>query len=365
MPQSTTRGGHPYHMYEGIQVQPASVAEVLQVNISQLAAAADLFGQLRSLYLCGIGTSFHAALMGEYLVQLLTEYDLQAQAVHSFEFVRYPPPIRDGTGVLVVSHRGTKNYSLQALDRGNMHRAPTVTITGKGSGEGIHKARIVMITVEQEISAAHTKSYTAALALQAALAVRLGQKLGKDVGAAEEQLAGIPARMEGALRAEAQVGEIARSLTGKEFIIFVGGGPNAATAYEAALKMKETNYTPCEGLQVEQFLHGPLAGLSDKMAVWVIAPPGPSYERCLDIVGAANAIGATTIALTQEGDQDLARTATHAICLPAVAEAFSPLVYVIPLQLFCYHLALAKGANPDTFHLDDPPHQQARKHYSL
>jgi glucosamine--fructose-6-phosphate aminotransferase (isomerizing) len=161
------------------------------------------------------------------------------------------------------------------------------------------------------------------------------------------------------------VQEIARALAGKEFIVFVGGGPNAATAYEVALKMKETNYTPCEGFQVEQFLHGPLAGLGERMAVWAIAPPGPSYQRCQEVLRAANAIGATTIALTEEGDQSLARTATHAIGLPRLAEALTPLIYVIPLQLFCYHLALAKGANPDTFHLDDPRHQEAKRHYSL
>ena len=365
MPEIERRTTHPYHMYDAIQAQPACAAEALQTNTSQLDGASDLLRQQQHLILCGIGTSFHAALVGEHLVRLLAGDQPFAQAVHSFDFVLYPTLIRPGTGVLVVSHRGTKNYSLQALFHANQQKAPTVTITGKESAEGIRKARIVMITTDQEISSAHTKSYTATLSLLADLAVRMGRRSGRDVAAAEAQVAAISTLMQRALQTEAQVREIARALIGKEFIVFVGGGPNAATAYEVALKMKEANYTPCEGFQVEQFLHGPLAGLSDRMAVWVIAPPGPSYERCLDIVGAANAIGATTIALMQEGDQTLARKATHAIGLPALAEPLTPLVYVIPLQLFCYHLALAKGANPDTFHLDDPRHQEARKHYSL
>jgi len=224
---------------------------------------------------------------------------------------------------------------------------------------------VVLITVDQEISAAHTKSYTTALTLLAALAIHLGRKAGRDPGAAEEQLAKLPELMQRALQVETQVQEIARALIGKEFILFAGGGPNTATAYEVALKMKETNYTPCEGFQVEQFLHGPLAGLSDRMAVWVIAPPGPSYPRCLDIVRTANAIGATTLALVQEEDQDLSRIATYTIRLPTMIEALTPLVHVLPLQLFSYDLALAKGTNPDTFHLDDPRHQQAKRHYSL
>lgn len=278
-----------------------------------------------SLYLCGIGTSFHAALIGEYLLRLLAADHPLARAVHSFEFVCYPPPLHDKTAVLVVSHRGTKRYSLQALDRANRHGALTVAITGKDSGEGIHHAGMVLSTVEQELSAAHTKSYTTALALLAGLAVRLGKKC----------------------------------------LVFVGGGPNAATAYEAALKVKETSYPPCEGTHVEQFLHGPVAGLSEEMAVWVVAPPGPSYARCLDVVKAAKAIGATTIALVQEGDGELSRVAAHVIELPAVLEALTPLLYVIPLQLFSYYLALARGTNPDTVHLDDPRHREADTYYTL
>lgn len=365
MPVPERRTAHPYHMYDAILAQPACIAEALEANARQLDGAAELFRQQQHLILCGIGTSFHAALVGEHLMRLIAGDQPFTQAVHSFDFVLYPPPTRHGTGVLVVSHRGTKNYSLQALFRANELKAPTVTITGKESAEGIRKARIVMVTTDQEISSAHTKSYTATLSLLAGLAVRMGRRAGRDVGAVEAQLAHIPAMMQRAIQTETQVQEIARALAGKEFIVFVGGGPNAATAYEVALKMKETNYTPCEGFQVEQFLHGPLAGLSERMAVWAIAPPGPSYDRCLDVVRAANAIGATTIALTEEGDLGLARTATHAIGLPALAEALTPLIYVIPLQLFCYHLALAKRANPDIFHLDDPRHQEAKRYYSL
>ncbi len=365
MTESTLSTGYRYHMYDAIQAQPSAMEEVLRANRTQLDAAAELFAQQQLLYLCGIGTSFHAALVGEYLVRLIADDHPPTRAAHSFEFVRYPPPMPKETGVLVISHRGTKNYSLQALDRANQENAATVTITGQSAGPGIHQARVVMMTVEQEISAAHTISYTTALSLLASLAIRLARKAGKEVSKVEAQLSDMPALMQRALECEARIQEIAQLLSGKTFIAFVGGGPNAATAYEVALKMKETNYTPCEGFEVEQFLHGPLAMQSESMAVWVIAPPGPSYQRCLDIVRACNAIGATTIALTEEADHELSESATNVVHLPEVMEALSPLVYVIPLQLFSYQLALAKGTNPDTFHRDDPRHEQARQYYSL
>src|SRR5262249_12107414 len=160
---------------------------------------------------------------------------------------------------------------------------------------------VELITVEQELSAAHTVSYTTALSLFASLVIRLARHAGADLSGVEAQLAQLPDLMRRALQSEGQIQSIAQALMDKTFIAFVGGGPNAATAYEVALKMKETNYSPCEGFEVEQFLHGPLAMLGEQMAVWVVAPPGPSYERCLDIVRTCNAIGATAIALAQEG----------------------------------------------------------------
>ncbi|HWP49261.1 MAG TPA: SIS domain-containing protein [Candidatus Limnocylindrales bacterium] len=359
------RNAHPYHMYDAIRAQPALIHEVLQANTLQLDQAVEFLKRQGSWYFCGIGTSFHAVLVGEYFMRLLVDDFIPTRAIHSFEFVCYPPPVREDTGVLVVSHRGTKNYSLQALEQANRRGATTIVITGKDSAEGIHRAHTVLMTVDQEISAAHTKSYTTALSLLAALIIQLGRHVGKDIEVARAQLTRVPEFIQRALETEAHIQELAQELTEKEFVVFVGGGPNTATAYEVALKMKETNYTPCEGFQAEQFLHGPVAGLSDKMAVWVIAPPGPSYSRCLEIVKVANTIGATTVALVEEEDQNLAKIATHTINLPKMMEALTPLVYIIPLQLFSYYLALTKGANPDIFHFDDPRHQQTKRHYNL
>jgi glucosamine--fructose-6-phosphate aminotransferase (isomerizing) len=97
----------------------------------------------------------------------------------------------------------------------------------------------------------------------------------------------------------------------------------------------------------------------------VIAPPGPSYRRCVDAVKTARAIGATTIASVHDDDGELAAVADHVVRLPAAPEALTPLVHVVPLQLLSYHLALARGTDPDSFHLDDPRHRRARAEYSL
>ena len=116
---------------------------------------------------------------------------------------------------------------------------------------------------------------------------------------------------------------------------------------------------------MEQFLHGPFVATGPKCSVTLISPPGPGYERSVEIGKAAKATGAGLTALVSEGDGDMASVADSVLRLPGVVEALSPIVYLVPLQLFTYWLALDRGRNPDTFRLDDPTHLAAREHYSL
>ncbi|HET7341794.1 MAG TPA: SIS domain-containing protein, partial [Methylomirabilota bacterium] len=140
----------------------------------------------------------------------------------------------------------------------------------------------------------------------------------------------------------------------------VGGGPNTATALEAALKLSEAAWIPAIGLNVEQFLHGPWAALAPDDVVLVVAPPGPSHARCRDAARVARAIGASVVALVAEDDRELAPLAAETIALPSVPELLSPIVAAVPLQLLAYHLAVQAGANPDTVRADQPGYGAAR-----
>ena len=132
-----------------------------------------------------------------------------------------------------------------------------------------------------------------------------------------------------------------------------------------ALKIKETSASDCEGLQVEQLLHGPFCSLDDRCLVTLIAPPGPGYERSLDIARASAAAGAPVWALVQEGDEDLASLASASFAMRPLPELWSPLACVAPLQLFTYHLTLQRGKHPDLFQQDNPKQAAARVHYNL
>ena len=353
------RSGHPYYMHDAIYAQPGALRLLLRANAEPLAGAAARLATMERIVLAGIGTSWHATLVGELLFARVARLGHRVRALHSFEFTSSWPDPDGKTGVVVVSHRGTKRYSLDALRKAKASGGIGVVVTGKGSGEGLAIADFTLSTVEQEASAAHTVSYTCAMALLAALAAEIG-------GDAEvrQALEAIPDQL-ALLLGQESWDELAARFADRGRYYFVGGGPNTATAYEAALKMNEANHTTALGFNCEQFLHGPWAALNPEDAVFVVAPPGPSHRRCLDVARVAREVGAAVVALVREDDREIAPLASETIAIPPIDELLSPILTVVPLQLFTYHTALARGTNPDTMRADQAAHGRARASLSL
>lgn len=353
------RPGHPYYMYEAIAAQPEAVRTVLRGQESALASAAERLRALERVVLTGIGTSWHATLVGELLFSQVGGLGLRARALHAFEFRHFWPDPDATTGVVVVSHRGTKRFSLEALG-GSVGRAGlSVAITGRGHGEGLAVADVVLQTVEQEASAAHTVSYTCALFVLAALAAEVGRD-----AAFRRALEAVPDQLAALLGQEAWELLAARFQDQRGYVV-VGAGPNTATALEAALKLNEACHVPAVGMQCEQYLHGPWVALEPADLVVVIAPPGPGHERAVGVARLARTVGAPVIALADGEDRELKALATHTVALPRTPELLSPILAVVPLQLFAYHLALRRGVNPDVMRADHPAHGRARAELSL
>ena len=350
------RPGHPYYMHDAIYAQPGALRLVLRANAGPLDEAAARLRTMDRVLLSGIGTSWHATLVGEMLLAQVGGLGHRVRAFHSFELRNYWPPPDARSGVIVVTHRGSKRYSREAFDRAKA--GLRVVVTGKGSQE-LPEADVTLRTVDQEASAAHTVSYTTAMALLASLAARVGGQ--DDVLRALE---GIPDQLALLLGQESWE-ELAARYTGRRQYVFVGGGPNTATAYEAALKMNEANHTTTVGMNCEQFLHGPWAALDAEDVVFLIAPPGPAHERCLAVARLVKEVGAALVALVREDDREIAPLAGDTIVLPKVEEGLPPILAVVPLQLFTYHTALVRGVNPDTMRADQPAHGRARAALSL
>src|ERR687890_877501 len=166
------RNSHPYHMHEAILAQPEALVRVIERKESAIDEFATRVSSCERVFLAGIGTSHHASLVGEHLMRAYGGGP-DVRAVHSFDLALYGPELRQEDCLVAVSHRGAKRYTALALEQARQTGCPTALITGEGgSGEG--RADAVFRTVAQEMSAAHTVSYTSAVAVLALLAGRLG-----------------------------------------------------------------------------------------------------------------------------------------------------------------------------------------------
>ena len=359
------RTGHPYYMYDMMQGQPEAVRAALNRNQKDVEALAELMISRRRIHIAGIGTSYHAAKIGEYFIKLLTMNRVDVRGIHSFEFANYGDISKEDV-LVVISHRGTKGYSIRALKKAQERNAATVALTGVSGGEEMSTADHTLQTSEQEKSATFTVSYTTALSVLALMALEIAKKLGTgQVQNFEKTLYNLPELVKAALDTEARVKKLAEIYAQRRRFIFGAGGPNAFTAFEAALKMKESNYSYAEGIHIEQLLHGPGPSLDEENVITVIAPQGPSYNRTIEALRMTREIGCESIALVEEGDEEAVRNANHSVFTPKVPEILSPIVFVVPLQLLSYYISLQRRTNPDIFRRDNPKYKRALEVYKL
>jgi glutamine---fructose-6-phosphate transaminase (isomerizing) len=315
---------------------------VVEVNAMGIERSQKLISDSERIFLVGTGTSYHAAWAGQYILKSSTS-DKRISAFTSIDFALYGEELTDKDLVIVFSHRGTKRYSLQSLEKAERANSKTILITGKQTDIDPHLADVIIQTVDQEKSSAHTISYTSALAVVCAL-----------VDGPIEALANV---LSESLKLEDRIKKEAGKAVKARKIWVVGGGPNEVTAKEIALKIKETSYTQTEGVGSEELLHGPFQSTEPEDFFIIIAPSGRTQDRTLEITQAAKTIGTSYLIVS-----DTPVAGNETIVIPKVSEeVYSPLSCVVPLQLFSYHLALAKGTNPDSFRLEDPRFAQAHR----
>ena len=350
--QTEPRSSHPFFMHDAILAQPEAFVRAVERNEEAIDEFASRIASRERIFLAGIGTSHHASLVGEHLMRAYGGGP-DVRAFHSFDLALYGPELRPEDSVIAVSHRGAKRYTALALERAREIGCLTALITGEGgSGEG--SADTGFRTVAQERSPAHTVSYTSAVAVLALLAGRLGYYRTGSATLADEVLReGVPDALRAALGTEEEVAALAREHVGRRRIWLAGGGPGAVTATETALKIKETSYLQAEGMPTETMLHGPFQCVEADDLFVLIAPSGAAMERTLEVAELAEEVGAQYLIL---GDDTTGTrpAAAGVLRVPEVPEPFSALSCIVPLQLFAYHLALARGTNPDSFRGDDP-----------
>ena len=356
-------------LYRSIHAQPQAVRELL-ANWDGPTQAAEKLARSKRILLAGIGTSFHAATVGEYLLRLA---GADAWALRSFEFVNYPRPLHTDDGVIVISHRGSKLHGNLAVQRAVEAKVLTVGITGKNSQ--MQGPEIVIETVEQDPSSTHSISYIGALTRLGQIAARLAALLGHTQQAQrlEQGLTQIPSLMENILAREDEVRSVAReAVAQQQRIYFVGAGPNAVTATEGALKAKEAAYVTAEGFELEQAIHGPQVAFETEDLLIPISVQGPGQARMADFLLAMSEIGSRVWLIGEAPTAETAELfkregwARFAICdgvnLP---EELTPLLAALPVQLLAEFLAAARGTNADSFRADQEAYKKAGMRFRI
>ncbi len=353
-------------LYATIHSQPDVVRAVLSDARDAAARAAELLANARRVFITGTGTSGHAAIVGEYLLRLT---GADAYAATNFEFVTYPRPIGPDDALITISHRGSKRYGRQAIDRARAAGMPVIGLTGQGSP--MEGPDIIIETASSERSSTHTASYTGSLAALALIAAYLGERNGADVTALRDALDRLPDALAAVLARENLIVPVADALAERGRLVLMGAGPNAVTAREGALKVKESSYLVAEGFELETALHGGLQAVQAADVAVVIAAQGPALDRVGDLVRALELLGARVLVVADERVVDALPTSPEAVIArtvipyPAVPEALSPLLAVVPLQLLAAYTAARRGTNADSFRADDPVYKRVNESYAL
>jgi glucosamine--fructose-6-phosphate aminotransferase (isomerizing) len=340
-------------MYQTMQRQPADIGRLLAGGWEQAAHATTLLAPARRVFVVGIGTSLHAALVGAWLLRAAGS---DARAVSSFDFALYPDsyPLTAEDAVVVMAHTGVKTYSAVSIQRAHDAGARVLSV---GSLSAEHPgSELILRTVEREQSAAYTASHLAAMTVLAQVATLLGE--GRDtpgVDGFRAALDRLPQAIAAVLAREAEIQPVAADALQRQ-IYAIAAGPNEATALELVIKAREAAYIPIDGLHAEQFLHGPMVAFNEEDLLVVIAVPGNAYDRVAGISAVADAMGGK---LWIVGTSVPATPDATIFTLPELPEMLSPLLAVVPMQMLGYTMAVLRGTHPDTFRRDDPRYKEA------
>ena len=353
------KGGFDHFMIKEIFEQPKSILDTVrgrlnfktgEVKMAGLDAISDKLLGAQRILIIGCGTSWHAGLVGEYLIEDLARIPVEVEYASEF---RYRNPVVGPLDVVIsVSQSGETADTLAAI---KMAKARGATVFGICNVVGSSIAREThagaYTHAGPEIGVASTKAFTAQVAVLTMIAMWLGQQKGQLSAARSAELARelelIPAKIHSMLQLDDQIREIAKTMVGCSNALFLGRGYNFPVALEGALKLKEISYIHADGYPAAEMKHGPIALIDEQMPVIVIAPFGELYDKLVSNVQEVKARKGRIYAITGEGSDAIAAVSDELIAIPSTDEALTPLLTTIPLQLLSYHVAVLRGCNVD------------------
>ncbi|TES83264.1 MAG: glutamine--fructose-6-phosphate transaminase (isomerizing) [Hadesarchaea archaeon] len=340
--------GYPHFTLKEIFQQPDAVRDTLRAATGELEKLVKLLLKAERIYIIACGTSYHAALVCKYALAKLA--DMSVEAVISSEF-QESCRVDGKTVILAITQSGETADTLKAVQVAKAGGAKVACLTNAVGSSITRESNIVChIYAGPEVSVVATKTFAAQVAYLLLLAIHLARERSLPKSKADElikRLGGISDAMRAVLTGvEPQVKKLARRYCSAEHIYLIGRGIGYPLVMEGALKLKEITYIHSEAMPAGELKHGTLALIDQGTPVIAVVPPGESRVRMAGNVEEAKARGATVIAVAEEGD-DMKGHVDEFIPIPPTEELFSPLLYIIPLQLLAYHITVELGQDPD------------------
>lgn len=353
------KGEFEHYMLKEIYEQPMTVRDSMRGRLNMdhglvvLGGIQDYLKKMinaRRIIIIGCGTSWHAGLVGEYLIEELTRIPVEVEYASEFRYRN--PLVYEDDIVIAISQSGETADTLAAVE---LAKAKGATILGICNVVGSSIARAThagsYTHAGPEIGVASTKAFTSQVTILTLMALMLAEKKGTIIASRYYRLLNelntISEKIEKALQFDSHIKEIAEIFKNSPNALYLGRGINFPVALEGALKLKEISYIHAEGYPAAEMKHGPIALIDEEMPVLVIATMKGQYEKVVSNIQEVKARKGKIIAIVTEGDEQVKELADYCIEIPAVDELFVPLVASIPLQLLAYHMAVMRGCNVD------------------
>lgn len=351
------KGGFEHFMIKEICEQPKAIKDTISprlqgndIAMDKIKITKEELEKVDKIYIVACGTAYHAGVVGKYVIEKLTRKPVEVDIASEFRYRE--PIINEKTLMFIISQSGETADTLAALREGKKRGARVISLVNVVGSSIARESDDVLYTLAgPEIAVASTKAYTTQLSAIYLLALDMAKKLGtiskEDADVVIEELRKIPAKIEEILADKENVQKFASEHFGSKDVFFLGRGLDYAVALEGSLKLKEISYIHSEAYAAGELKHGTIALIEEGTLVIALATQENLFEKMLSNVKEVKARGAVVMGLALEGNTEIEKVADKVIYIPKTNPLISSILSVIPLQLFAYYVAVAKGCDVD------------------
>lgn len=352
------KGGYEHFMLKEIHEQPSGLAETLNrrlnddgtVNLDGISMTRDDIEEFTKVYIVACGTAYHAGLVGKYIIEKLAKIPVEVDIASEF---RYRDPfVDDKTLFIAISQSGETLDTLAALREAKRKGARVLSVVNVVGSSVARESQDVFYTwAGPEISVASTKAYTTQLMCMYLLALYMGLTRGAlerdEYDRIVNELKAIPGKLTALFEQENKIENLAERFFRREQVFFIGRGSDAAVSYEGSLKLKEISYINSFAIAAGELKHGTIALIEKGSLVFALATQDALFEKMLSNIEEIKARGAYVVGITKEGNNDIENKCDEWLSIPPCIDECTPMLTVVPLQLFAYYVAKNRGCNID------------------